>query len=113
MKAAPGKVPGNSEPYSYETGFAVKWLIEEQIKNEPALNYDSDKGEVKAPWLSWGPYLWARGETGRQADNLSWTRADFDHEGTHPSAHGAEKIGRLLLKLMQTDPAARPWFMTK
>ena len=24
--------PGNSESFSYETGFAVKWLIEGQLK---------------------------------------------------------------------------------
>ena len=88
-------------------------MIAEQIAGYLEYNYDPNAGAVRFPWIAWGPYLWARGETGRQADNLSWTRADFDHEGTHPSAHGAEKIGRLLLKLMQTDPAARPWFMTK
>src|SRR5262249_9213977 len=48
----------NPEPYAFESGFSVKWLIEQQIKGEPSLNYNRARGEVKAPWLSWGPYLW-------------------------------------------------------
>ena len=101
------------EPFAYESAFSVRRLIRTQMSGDTSLNYDDARGPARSPLLLWGPYLWARGETGRQADNLSWTRADFDHEGTHPSAHGAEKIGRLLLKFMQKDPAARPWFMTK
>src|SRR5207249_1794375 len=45
--------PLNPEPVAYESGFAVKWLIERQIKGEDGLNYDAKKGHVKAPWLSW------------------------------------------------------------
>ena len=48
----PGRAgPGNSEPFSYESGFAVKWLVEQQLKGDPALNYDPQKGTVQAPWL--------------------------------------------------------------
>ena len=60
------------EPVAFETGFAVKWLIEKQIKGDPTLNYDPAKGPVKAPYVSWGPYLWIDGET-RRADGLVWT----------------------------------------
>jgi hypothetical protein len=48
------KREGNKEPWSYETGFAVKWLTEEQINGAAELNCDPGKGAVKAPWLSWG-----------------------------------------------------------
>src|SRR5262249_22004154 len=41
----------NPEPYAYESGFSVKWLIEQQLKGDPALNHDPAKGAVKAPWL--------------------------------------------------------------
>src|SRR5262249_27172484 len=29
------RTPLNPEPYAYESGFAVKWLIEQQLKGEP------------------------------------------------------------------------------
>jgi len=42
------------EPYAYESGFSVKWLIEQQINGDPSLNYDPIKGQVRAPCLIWG-----------------------------------------------------------
>src|SRR5262249_12240464 len=56
----------NPEPHAYESGFANKWLIARQIKGDPELNYDPAKGPVQAPWLAWGPYLWADGMKGRK-----------------------------------------------
>jgi hypothetical protein len=106
------KTPLNPEPYAYESGFSVRWLIERQIKGEPALNYDPAKGAVKAPWLSWGPYLWANG-TQRRADGFSYAVSDFAQDGTHHSAAGVEKTGRLLLEFLRTDTTARPWFLAK
>src|SRR5581483_1376604 len=38
------RTPLNPEPYAYESGFSVRWLIEEQIKSDPALNFDPAKG---------------------------------------------------------------------
>jgi hypothetical protein len=112
-KAAPGKMPGNSEPYSYETGFAVKWLIELQLKNEPALNCDAEKGEVKAPWLSWGPYLWANGETKRK-DGYSFKPTDFrDNDRMHHSPDGMEKMGKELLRFFKNDTTTKDWFVKK
>jgi hypothetical protein len=67
---------GNREPFSYETGFAVKWLIDEQLRGEPALNFDSHQGEVNAPWLSWGPYIWANGDRPRK-DGYVFAYDDF------------------------------------
>ncbi|MEK6572468.1 MAG: hypothetical protein AABZ61_13925, partial [Bacteroidota bacterium] len=49
----------NPEPYAYESGFAVKWLIEKQINGDTSLTYSG--GSPRAPWLAWGPYLWADG----------------------------------------------------
>ena len=100
----------NPEPYAYESGFSVKWLIEKQIEGDTALNYDAKKGAVKAPWLSWGPYLWANGKT-KRADGFSYEENDFGSDGTHQSASGQEKVGRLLLQFFKTDSSTRPWFV--
>jgi hypothetical protein len=113
-RAAPGRAaPGNSEPYSYETGFAVKWLIADQLKGDPALNYAPEKGEVKAPWLSWGPYLWANGENKRQ-DGFSFQPTDFrENDRMHHSPDGQKKTGGLLLQFFKTDTTTRSWFVKK
>lgn len=104
--------PLNPEPYAYESAFSVKWLIERQIKGEADLNYDAKKGEVKAPWLSWGPYLWANG-TKKRADGFSYDVSDFAKDGTHHSPAGSEKIGRHMLSFFQNDTTSRSWFNAK
>lgn len=102
--------PLNPEPYAYESGLSVKWLIEEQLKERKDLNFDPKKGAVKAPWLSWGPYLWANGKT-QNADGLFYEPDDFGKDGTHPSPAGREKVAALLLKFFKTDPTAKVWFL--
>ena len=103
----------NPEPYAYESGFSVKWLIEQQIKGDPALNFDPKHGAVKVPWLSWGPYLWANGST-KRTDGFSYEAGDFSAgDGTHQSPAGQEKTGRLLLQFLKTDATARPWFVRR
>jgi len=101
----------NPEPYAYESAFSVRWLIESQLTNDPNLNYDPVKGEVKAPLLSWGPYLWADGIKPRQGDGLVWTRDDLGPDGTHPSPAGRQKVANLLLTFFKTDPNAKQWFV--
>jgi uncharacterized protein (TIGR03437 family) len=95
----------NPEPHAYESGFAVKWLIEDQISGDPALAVDSGR----VPWLGWGPYLWADGTRSRY-DGLSWVCEDLAEDGTHPSATGRMKVARILLDFLKTDSTARPWF---
>jgi hypothetical protein len=102
----------NPEPFAYETGFAVKWLIEQQLKGDPELNWDAAKGEKKAPWLSWGPYLWANGTT-KRTDGFFYDREDFGNDGTHPTRSGQEKVAKLLLDFFMTDSTAKPWFAAK
>ena len=103
--------PLNPEPYSYESAFAVRWLIEEQAKGAPALNADAAKGEVKAPVLLWGPYLWANGDVPRKSDGLAYKREDLtERDGTHPSGSGREKVAKLLLTFFTENPLAKPWF---
>lgn len=100
----------NPEPYAYESGFAVKWLIEEQLAGVDSLNFDPAAGPVVAPWLAWGPYLWADGLAGR-ADGLTWPCASFASDGTHPAAAARALVADSLLAFFRSDPAATPWFL--
>jgi hypothetical protein len=64
---------------------------------------------VEAPWLGWGPYLWADG-TSPRSDGLRWVCDDLYSDGLHPSEQGARKAGEELLEFFSTDPSARIWF---
>lgn len=99
----------NPEPYAYESAFAVRSLILDQIGGK--LNADPARGEVVAPVLLWGPYLWANGAKGRAAKDLAYTREDFARDGTHPSDSGRAKVAGQLLTFFTTDPTAKNWFL--
>ena len=100
----------NPEPYAYESGFAVKWLIGAQIAGEDSLNWNPDRGPVEAPWLSWGPYLWADGLTAR-SDGLTWDCSEFvTTDGTHPSTTGRAKVADSLLTFFRRDATTEPWY---
>ncbi|HUP50204.1 MAG TPA: hypothetical protein VNA04_15575, partial [Thermoanaerobaculia bacterium] len=70
----------NPEPYAYESGFAVKWLIEAQVEQMRGGTIDPRAGDLhpdlSAPWIGWGAYLWANG-TEPRSDGLIWERRDF------------------------------------
>lgn len=106
----------NPEPYAYESGFAVKWLIEAQIRQMESGGTEIDplagdlNTETAAPWLAWGPYLWADGTVPR-SDGLVWLPEDFQEEdGTHPSEIGRAKVAQLLVDFFKTSPFTRCWF---
>ena len=101
---------GSPEPWAYESGFGVKWAIADQIAGKPDLNFDPAKGEVRAVWAEWGPYLWTDGVKGRK-DGMTYPRSDVGPDGLHPSAAGQQKIGKMLLEFFKTDPATRVWFL--
>jgi hypothetical protein len=101
----------NPEPYAYESAFAVRWLIQDQIKGDAELNFDAARGAVKAPLLLWGPYFWADGITPRKSDGLIWERSDLAGDGTHPSQTGRQKVSDQLLKFFKSDELARKWFV--
>ncbi len=106
----------NPEPYAYESGFAVKWLIQAQIdqmRNGGTI-VDSRAGDLNystgAPWIAWGPYLWANGAAPR-GDGLNWVQADLQSAGTHPSQSGQRKVGTQLFFFFKTAPTTRSWFL--
>ncbi len=96
--------PG-SEPFTFETGFGVKWLIEAQIGGDVALNHDSARGPVLAPLLLWGPYLWANGGT-PNGNGTTWTTGDYEADHLHPSTSGEAKVGALLTAFFDAEPSA-------
>ena len=99
----------NPEPFAYESAFAVRWTIQEQMAGAPGLNYDAKKGRAVAPVLLWGPYLWADGTTPRK-DGLRWERSDYSKDGLHPNASGQKKVVEQLMNFFKNDPNAKPWF---
>ena len=99
----------NPEPYAYESGFAVRRVLERQLAGDPDLNHDANAGPVTAPWLAWGPYLWADGLTPR-SDGMTWECADFANDGTHPSTAGANKVADSLLAFFRWDATTAPWY---
>lgn len=91
----------NPEPYAYQGGFAVKWLIQNAIESS---------SPVQGIWLAWGPYLWADGIIAR-SDGLQWFCADFQSDGTHPSVSGQQKVANMLLNFFKTDQLTGVWFV--
>ena len=106
--------PLNPEPFAYESAFSVRGVIEAQIEQARTGAIDLQAGDVGfaggAPWLAWGPYLWADGTNPRD-DGLVWEREDFVGDGTHPSESGERKVGALLLAFFKTSPYAQCWFL--
>lgn len=107
----------NPEPYAYESGFAVKWVIEAQISQmqNNGVVVDARAGDLNfntvAPWLAWGSYLWADG-TRPRSDGLIWIPADFEGDGTHPAESGESKVGAMLFDSFRTSPYTKCWFLT-
>ena len=101
----------NPEPYAYESAFAVRRLIQDQIAGRAELNFDAVRGTVRSSLLLWGPYLWADGSAPSAVGALAYEPGDFSPDGTHPSETGRAKVARLLLDFFKTDPTAKPWFV--
>jgi hypothetical protein len=105
----------NPEPYAYESGFSVKWVVQAQIdqmRNNGAV-VDSRAGDLNyngtSAWIAWGPYLWADGANPR-SDGLRWLRSDFQSDGTHPSSSGIGKVGTMLMRFFLNSRFTKCWF---
>lgn len=87
------------EPHVWQEAFAVKWLIEEQIKGAETLAFEDRPGaRRRMPWLCWGPYIW---------DN-AWDESYFT-DGVHPAPKARGIFVDQYLSLLRSDPVARPW----
>lgn len=103
----------NPEPYAYESGLSVQWVIRAQIDQEDGAGVDATAGDLSyasAPWLGWAPYLWADGTTASSA-GVSWDPGDFQSDGTHPGQSAEEKVGAALLDFFKSSPFAQCWFL--
>ena len=100
----------NPEPFAWYTGWAIKFLVEDQITGDANLRFQGDN--PPSAWLSWGPYIWANGET-PNASGLSYVETDFVQDGTHPSMSGRQKVAKELHRFFTTDETATPWFVLK
>jgi hypothetical protein len=107
-------VAADGEPYAYESGFAVKWLVQAQIDQMAAgAVQDTVAGNLDyhsaAPWIGWGPYLWAYGNLVR-SDGLNWLHSDFQTDGFSPSQSGEQKVGEQLMGFLSLQRFTRCWF---
>src|SRR5207248_577374 len=100
----------NPEPFAYESAFAVRWMIADQLRGVANLNFDPNKGVVVAPWLAWASYLWADG-TNPRSDKFTWLCSDVQSDFTHPSTTGRNKVAHELLAFFKTHATATPWFL--
>ncbi len=116
----------NHEPYAYEYGFSVKWAIQAQIdqaeRGKPANSITGDLSYSVAPWIAWGPYLWANGGSAR-SDGLVWcggpltpnppcsSEQDFAPDDLHPNPTGQRKVAALLWNFFSTSTYTRQWFL--
>ena len=100
----------NPEPYAYESGLSVRWVIEDQMNGADSLRFDGSG--ARAPWVAWGPYLWADGLKSR-GDGLTWACSDFSSDGTHPGTSGRQRVASRLLDFVHNDSTARLWYLTR
>ena len=103
------------EPYAYESGYAVKWLIEAQINQIATGQVDPVAGDLDyrtgvVPWVAWSSYLWAdNGNT--RSDGLRWLPSDLAADCVHPSASGTAKASAMLMSFFKGSSLTRPWFL--
>jgi hypothetical protein len=107
----------NPEPYAYENGLTMRWMVVGQqiMMRQGGEYWDTRIGDLNyekgiAPWIAWGPYLWANGTTPR-SDGLTWQRDDFLADGESLSEQGAHKGASLLFDFLLHEPTAANWFL--
>ena len=103
--------PDDPEPFAYESAFAVRGMIFDQLNGAANLNYNSANGPVTSPWVDYGEYDWANGLLPR-SDGQTWSCQDFLNDGTHNSIPGGrEKGANDLLEFLKTSSVTTPWVL--
>lgn len=82
------------EPYAYESGFALRWLVMDAMSGTWA----------DWPFVDWGPYWWGDGEED------GWTCDLYQADGIHLNTAGETKQANLLLDHFLGSEATRSWF---
>jgi hypothetical protein len=100
------------EPYYFEQGFAVREVVERQMAQDPALEWDASRGTVVAPWVAWGPYLWCDGAEPR-VDGLYMLCSDYWPDGVHPNVTGSARLGWLLYHHWKSHRACTRWAVVR
>lgn len=95
----------NPEPFAFESGFASRWAIEDQVAGMPGMDFTAE-----VPWICWGPYIWIDGVVPR-SDGLVWLTTDVSGDCTHPSSNGRVKVSDQLVGFFKADPLTVPWFL--
>ena len=114
-------------------------LITAQIRQTGGITNPTDSyaGQVDytvAPWVNWGPYIWAYGTTPRNFDGLVWCngqsltqcnngnqrdvlygdttdQTDYWGDFTHPAGGGVEKVADHLVTFINNSPWVAPWIL--
>lgn len=90
------------EPHVWQEAFAVKWLIESQIKGGERTSFEDDAGQPRRlPFLQWGPYFW----------NNTWDRTYFTTDGVHPASKARVIFVDKYWRFLQSDKIARTWLL--
>ena len=102
----------NPEPYAYEYGYGVKWLINAQILQRDSGTIDPLGGDLltNVPWVDWAAYLWGNDSMNIPGSlALNWPPSLFEPDGTHPDPSGTTQVGATLLNFFLNSPVT-PWF---
>jgi hypothetical protein len=109
----------NPEPFAFEQSMAIKYLVMAQSLQQENGTIDPVAGDLltNCPWIGWGYYMWANGDTPRD-DGLTWLTSDYQTTGgsayVHPNGTGvAQQVnwpvnGATAFYL--ASPYSAPWY---
>lgn len=86
------------EPQVWQEAFAIKWLIESQIRGDAGAAFEG--ADRALPWVEWGPYIW---------DN-TWGR-DYFTDGVHPAPKALDIFVDKYWAHLASDSVSRAWLL--